>query len=82
MNYINIIKIDITFIEQQLDLFHARFNVSPIIICSEHTLSSLKDYCVVNHYNLYSVTKEQVRMFYGCRVFIDNSLEYGIIDIR
>lgn len=82
MNYINVVKINIPFIKHQIDLFHQRFNVNPVLICSQHTLQSLIEYCQIHRYDLYNITAEQVHTFADCRVFIDNALDYGLIDIR
>ena len=82
MNYINVVKIDIYFIQHQINLFRLRFNVLPVLICNQRTLQSLIDYCQINKYNFYRIIKEQVHIFCDCRVFIDDSLEYGLVEIR
>lgn len=84
MNYVNIIKvniikIDLKTIADLISKYQEQFNINPVIICSYGTKNAIAayKYSDIIFANTYDET-----IINGCKILIDNSLDFGIIEIR
>ena len=81
MDVVNIIKIDVNTIKSCIAQYHKRLNIYPVVICSIDTFTAIKSY--ENNNKLKDIKDEPYTYFFdNCKVLFDNSLEYGMVEVR
>lgn len=79
---IDIIDVHLDFIDKEIDKYYERFNFYPVLICSQDTRDTLISYCfsLVPMINLSNTSNTY--SYKGCHILIDNTMKFGMIDIR
>lgn len=81
---INIIEVHLDFINIEIDKYRMRFNYDPVLICNQDT----RDAIVAHIKSSTPMSRSSnsvpngVDMYSGCHILIDNTMQFGMIDIR
>lgn len=82
---INIIEIHLDFIDKEIDKYYERFNFYPYVICNQETLNAMANVDKNNtprNVNAILKARGTVQTYKTCTVLIDNTMQFGMIDIR
>lgn len=80
----NIIEVHLDFIDKEIDKYRMRFNYDPVLICNQDTRNTMIAHIKSNTPMSRSsnTNSTDVDMYCGCHILIDNTMQFGMIDIR